>query len=259
MEPLRLLIVAVLAAIGVIAVPRTPWVPWTLALSPRSAHAASAEAEAAAEAEMLKARQIMDRGEDAAAIDHLLAARALAPEASGPYLHLGLAYARLGRCEEAIPMLEEYLQRKRSSPHMSAAATLSACRKAGAASGPARKQDDAAIATRVQEIPATPADPPAAAAVHAPGSAAAPSAAPSAPPPRWIADPAPVQSPLVPPSRSAVTTEKHRPAWPVILGVTAGLIVTTCVVAGLAVGLTNSADRMGGGDKETLFPTGSIP
>lgn len=254
MEPLRCLVVAAIAALGVIAE------PWAVALSPRPALAASAEAEAAAEAEMLKARQIMDRGEDAAAIEHLLAARALAPEASGPYLHLGLAYARLGRCEEAIPMLEEYLQRKRSSPHVSAAVTLSMCRKAGAANGPARKQDDAATASRALEIPAATAAPPAAAIDQAPVSAIAP-AAPSAPTARWIAAPAQVQSPSISPSRATVPAEKHRPAWPAILGVTAGLIVTTCVVAGLAVGLTSASDQGPGGNNkepaETLFPTGS--
>lgn len=248
MEPLRCLVVAVIAAIGVFVLPGS--------VAPQYALAASTEAEAAAEAEMLKARQIMDRGEDAAAIDHLLAARALAPEASGPYLHLGLAYARLGRCEEAIPMLGEYLQRKRSSPHVSAAATLSACRKAAAASGPLKKQDDALLAARGPERPA----PPPAATAPDPVLVAPPGIAPSAPV-RWTAAPPPVQSPALSKSRAALPPEKHRPAWPVILGVTAGLIVTTCVVTGLAVGLTSSPDMPGGTDKkeptETLFPTGS--
>lgn len=257
MEPLRCLVVAVIAALGVIAGPG----PGAVALGPRPALAASAEAEAAAEAEMLKARQIMDRGEDAAAIDHLLAARALAPEASGPYLHLGLAYARLGRCEEAIPLLEAYLSRKRSSPHVSAAATIAACRKAGAASGPARKSDDAPLAARAPEIPAMNAAPPVAASSPAQTLATAPGSAPAAPP-HWITTPAPVQSPPVSPSRAARPAEKSRPAWPVILGVTAGLIVATCVVTGLAVGLTSSDPMPGGGNQgpsETLFPTGSIP
>lgn len=256
MEPLRCLVVAVIAALGVIAG------PGAVALGPRPALAASAEAEAAAEAEMLKARQLMERGEDAAAIDHLLAARALAPEASGPYLHLGLAYARLGRCEDAIPMLEEYLQRKRSSPHVSAAATLAACRKAGAASAPARKPDEVPLTTRAPEIPATSAAPPAAAMSPARALATAPGIALAAPPPFWIATPAQVQSPPASPSRAALPAEKSRPAWPVILGVTAGLIVVTCVVTGLAVGLTNPDPMPGGGDpgpSETLFPTGTTP
>src|SRR5262245_14585967 len=81
------------------------------------AHAGPRSPEVEAEAEMLKAKQAMERGQYEVAIGHLLVARSLAPEASGPYLHLGLAYERLGRCAEAVPMLEEYLRRKPQSPN----------------------------------------------------------------------------------------------------------------------------------------------
>jgi hypothetical protein len=96
----------------------------TLAAPARADRAAAAEAEA----EMVKAKQAMERREFEAAVGHLLVARSLAPEASGPYLNLGLAYAALGRCDDAIPVLEEYLRRKTRDPQPSAAATLAACR-----------------------------------------------------------------------------------------------------------------------------------
>jgi tetratricopeptide (TPR) repeat protein len=81
-----------------------------------------------AEAEMRRAKANLDRGEYEAAIGHYIQARALAPDSSGPYLGLGLAYAGLGRCGEAIPLLEEYLRRKKKDPFPGAAATLNACR-----------------------------------------------------------------------------------------------------------------------------------
>ena len=82
---------------------------------------------AQAAAEMQKAQASVDQHDYQAAIGHYLAARSLAPESSGPYLGLGLSYAALGRCDEAIPALEEYLRRKRN-PHPSAATTLATCR-----------------------------------------------------------------------------------------------------------------------------------
>jgi hypothetical protein len=91
------------------------------------AHAADRGAEA--EKEMIKAKQAMERREFEVAIGHLLVARSLAPEASGPYLNLGLAYAALDRCADAIPMFEEYLRRKKKDPHPSAATMLAACRE----------------------------------------------------------------------------------------------------------------------------------
>jgi tetratricopeptide (TPR) repeat protein len=81
-----------------------------------------------AEQEMRRAKLSLDRGEYESAIGHYLQARALAPDSSGPYLGLGLAYAGLGRCSEAIPMLEEYLRRKTRDPFPGAASTLNACR-----------------------------------------------------------------------------------------------------------------------------------
>jgi len=92
--------------------------------------AAVARADSLEEAseEMKKAKLSLDHREYEAAIGHYIVARSLAPESSGPYLGLGLAYAALGRCPEAIPVLEEYLRRKKTDPHPGALPTLNACR-----------------------------------------------------------------------------------------------------------------------------------
>jgi hypothetical protein len=81
-----------------------------------------------AELEMQKARQAMDRREYDAAIGHFLVARALAPSSTGPYLGLGLAYAAVGRCDDAVPFLEEYLRRKTADPYRGAEVTLAVCK-----------------------------------------------------------------------------------------------------------------------------------
>jgi hypothetical protein len=77
--------------------------------------------------EMKKAKLSLDHHEYEAAIGHYIVARSLAPESSGPYLGLGLAYAALGRCPEAIPVLEEYLRRKKTDANPAALPTLHAC------------------------------------------------------------------------------------------------------------------------------------
>jgi len=69
-----------------------------------------------AQAEMEKAQEDLERGEFEAAIGRFNVARSLVKSSSGPYLGLGLAYARMGHCEQAIPYLEEYLRRKKSNP-----------------------------------------------------------------------------------------------------------------------------------------------
>jgi tetratricopeptide (TPR) repeat protein len=96
------------------------------------ASVAQADDKAGAQAEMVKAQENLNRGEFEAAIGHFDLARSLAPSSSGPYLGLGLAYARSGRCEQAIPHLEEYLRRKQQNPKPEAAGTLEDCRKRAA-------------------------------------------------------------------------------------------------------------------------------
>jgi hypothetical protein len=81
-----------------------------------------------AQAEMEKAQEDLERGEFEAAIGRFNVARSLVKSSSGPYLGLGLAYARMGHCEQAIPYLEEYLRRKRSNPKPEAQTTLAECR-----------------------------------------------------------------------------------------------------------------------------------
>jgi PEGA domain len=81
-----------------------------------------------AQAEMEKAQEDLERGEFEAAIGRFNVARSLVKSSSGPYLGLGLAYARMGHCEQAIPYLEEYLRRKKSNPKPEAHTTLAECR-----------------------------------------------------------------------------------------------------------------------------------
>src|SRR5437899_2692619 len=97
--------------------------PSLLALWLSAGAVARADSLEEASEEMKKAKLSLDLRQYEAAIGHYLVARSLAPESSGPYLGLGLAYAALGRCGEAVPVLEEYLRRKPKDPHPGALAT----------------------------------------------------------------------------------------------------------------------------------------
>jgi hypothetical protein len=90
---------------------------------------ALADNKADALAEMVKAQDELDRGNFAAAIARFNVARALAPDSSGPYLGLGLANARAGRCEDAIAFLREYLRRKPTGAKPEARTTLYECER----------------------------------------------------------------------------------------------------------------------------------
>src|SRR3954467_1248642 len=83
-----------------------------------------------AEDEMRKAKSALDRREYEEAVGHYLIARSLAPDSSGPYLGLGLAYAAMQRCGDAVPALQEYLRRKTRDANPAAQPTLNACRAA---------------------------------------------------------------------------------------------------------------------------------
>jgi hypothetical protein len=48
------------------------------------------------------------------------AAHDLAPEATGPLLGMGISLGALGRCEEAVPKLNEYLDKKAADPNNAA-------------------------------------------------------------------------------------------------------------------------------------------
>jgi tetratricopeptide (TPR) repeat protein len=145
---------------------------WLALLAGRAAAAPPAR-EREAEAEMLKAKQAMQAGLYEVAVGHLLVARSLVPDASGPYLNLGIAYQQLGRCQDALPMIEEYLRRKPKSPQASAAATLARCRSAT----PPRARVDAEPAGTPPTTSAPPPAPPTAAAPVQ----AVPSASPASP------------------------------------------------------------------------------
>jgi hypothetical protein len=96
-------------------------------LASASAFAGSVEE---AEEEMRRAKVALDRHDYEGAVGHYLVARSLAPDSSGPYLGLGLAWAAQGRCDEAVPVLQEYLRRKTKEPNPAAQSTLSACHAA---------------------------------------------------------------------------------------------------------------------------------
>jgi hypothetical protein len=83
-----------------------------------------------AEEEMRKAKSALDRRDYEEAVGHYLVARSLAPETSGPYLGLGLAYAAMQHCDQAVPALQEYLRRKTKDPNPAAQPTLNACKAA---------------------------------------------------------------------------------------------------------------------------------
>jgi uncharacterized membrane protein YgcG len=235
------------------------WV--VLAAAPR-AGAAPRSREGEAEAEMLKAKQALERAQYDVAIGHLLVARSLAPEASGPYLNLGIAYERLGRCADAVPMLEEYLRRKPKSPHPSAATTLAACR---AAAKPAPSEAPATAApTDSDDGPEAPrrAAPPAAAVVATP---------PALAPPELVAPPPQPSTNVLVESPPDVTVKKKR-VWPTVVGVLAGVAVAGAIVAIVVTQVPSSSHDggnggggsggggsggMGGGATEVGFPTGS--
>ena len=90
---------------------------------------ARADAKSDALAEMDKAQEHLDRGEFDAAIARFNVARSLVPESSGPLLGLGIANARAGHCEQAIPFLEEYLKRKAKGAKPEAREALDDCKR----------------------------------------------------------------------------------------------------------------------------------
>jgi hypothetical protein len=103
---------------------------FTVAITLLCAAAALAGPLEEAEEEMRKAKIALDKRDYEEAVGHYLIARSLAPESSGPYLGLGLAYAAMRRCNEAVPALQEYLRRKTRDPHPGAQPALNACRAA---------------------------------------------------------------------------------------------------------------------------------
>jgi hypothetical protein len=92
-----------------------------------STTARAGEDTADAEHELQAGDEAFKAGKYDAAIVHFDAARRLAPDRSAPYRYLGLSYAALGRCADAVPMLEEYARRKKD-PSSDAVKELDKCR-----------------------------------------------------------------------------------------------------------------------------------
>jgi tetratricopeptide (TPR) repeat protein len=82
-----------------------------------------------AESQMQKGDQLYDQGKYDAAALHYDAARILAPTKPGPYLWLGMAYAMAGRCSEAVPQLERYIQMRSDNPRQEAVTKLAECKR----------------------------------------------------------------------------------------------------------------------------------
>lgn len=92
-------------------------------------HAAHSDpAKRDAEQEMALAQAALDRNDYPEALLHFSSAQTLAPQASGPFLGLGLTYAAIDRCQEAVPLLEEYRRRKGARANPKAEHTIAECK-----------------------------------------------------------------------------------------------------------------------------------
>ncbi len=86
-----------------------------------------AEPQKEAEQEMELAQDALDHNDYPAALQHFSSAQTLAPNASGPLLGLGLTYAAIDRCQEAVPLLQEYRRRKGPSANPKAERAIEEC------------------------------------------------------------------------------------------------------------------------------------
>jgi hypothetical protein len=89
-----------------------------------------------AQEEMSKAQEAFDKGDFDEAVRRFGKAHDLVPSSSGPLLGLGLAHARGGRCDQAVPSLEEYLKRKKNEANPEARTVLDDCKRKLAAPAP---------------------------------------------------------------------------------------------------------------------------
>jgi hypothetical protein len=213
---------------------------------------------ARAEREMVAAKAAMELQEWERAIEHLEKARLLAPDASGPYLNLGIAYERLGRCGEAVEMIEAYLHRKKT-PHEQAAEILAACaRKAEATPAPTMESTSPSGTPTPSPSTTIPSPSPATeSGTTAAGTTARTETTTAAPPPRpppvYVAPPD-QRAPYL--ARPAPPRQKHTAA--IVGGVIAGVVVTAVVIT-LAVVLGGSASSSSSSGppppSEVGFPT----
>jgi hypothetical protein len=97
---------------------------------------ARGDAKQQAQEEMSKAQEAFDKGDFDEAARRFGKAHDLVPSSSGPLLGLGLAHARGGRCDQAVPSLEEYLKRKKGEANPEARSVLDDCKRKLAAPAP---------------------------------------------------------------------------------------------------------------------------
>jgi hypothetical protein len=103
-----------------------------------SCAAARADSAADADAMMAQGERYFAKGDYAAAIGIFNAAHILAPDRPGPLLGLGLSYAAASQCQEAVPLLEQYVTLQGRDAKPEGLRALAACRHAVAPTGAAK-------------------------------------------------------------------------------------------------------------------------
>jgi hypothetical protein len=81
-----------------------------------------------AKQELLLGDQARGQGNYEVALAHYNAARLLVPDRPGPYASLGIVYAEMGKCPEAVDAFGEYYKRLKKEPNPEAAAANDRCK-----------------------------------------------------------------------------------------------------------------------------------
>jgi tetratricopeptide (TPR) repeat protein len=81
-----------------------------------------------AKQELLLGDQARAQGNYEVALAHYNAARLLVPDRPGPYASLGIVYAEMGKCPEAVDSFGEYFKRLKKEPNPEAAAANDRCK-----------------------------------------------------------------------------------------------------------------------------------
>lgn len=81
-----------------------------------------------AKQELLLGDQARAQGNYEVALAHYNAARLLVPDRPGPYASLGIVYAEMGKCTEAVDSFGEYYKRLKKEPNPEASAANDRCK-----------------------------------------------------------------------------------------------------------------------------------
>jgi tetratricopeptide (TPR) repeat protein len=101
-----------------------------------------------AKQELLLGDQARNQGNYDVALAHYNAARLLVPDRPGPYASLGLVYAEMGKCPEAIDAFDQYFKRLKKEPNADAAAANDRCKAIVAKEAEEKKQREDAQRAR---------------------------------------------------------------------------------------------------------------